>query len=1073
MSASLVSLVITDASGGDVSRLTSADAGVEFRFTFTFSEKIFMLSSGATFSGNISQFFDNIAAFSTGPEGSTTLVCRGFLKSGLTEDIASITIGLHSGWESADETTVDFAAVPATSASGVVVQGEMGTPPEITTGNGATASYTVGENGSSVEVIGISDDFNTEPGRVSYSLGGADSDLFMIDGATGRLSFKAAPNFEAPSDQDGDNNYDLTLTITDSIGQTDFQDITVTVEDRNDLPTGAVTVSGTADVDEVLTASNTLADEDGLGPISYQWQRGGVDILGAEEETYTLIQADAGAAITVEAIYTDSGGVNERVASAVVNVNNPPTSTLVITGNLAEDEMLIMSGSIGDLDGGVASAIFQWQRDGVDINGATSTHYTLTQADVGAAISMVVSYTDDRGTDERVVIATAGPVLNVNDLPTGAVNLSGLVAEDEVLTASNTLADEDGLGAISYQWQRDGIDLIGATGESYTLTQSDVGGAITVAASYTDGYGAEERIVSAATSAVANVNDLPTGVVTISGTVAEDEVLTASNTLADEDGLGAMSYQWQRDGVDIVGADGGTYTLTQVDVGAEITVAASYTDSYGAEERIMSAATEPVINVNDPPTGSVTLAGTARVGQTLSASNTLSDADGMGAISYQWLRNGEVIPGATEPAFTLSLADVGAAIAVRASYRDGQGTSERVLSASTEPVASNAASSGDDLLKGTSGKDVLEGGEGSDILVGEAGNDILVGDALDLFLPFPGLQVYLSYQAILGRAPDSEGFSYWSGLLQGALALPEFLGQLLASEEFLSVQSPVGDAAFVGQLYANLLGRSPSPEALTPWMDQFGEGASREEVAEAFIELPDVLEAMSEEASAYLSAISSLAGEFEQIFRLYQATLNRLPDPEGLEFWAEQLGNGLSFENAIEGFIRSEEFQGTYGALDHPSFVAQLYQNVLGREADDAGQAFWTRLLEDGLDRASVVAGFATSVELIEKSYPDFLAFMGGLQGDSFEGGAGDDILVGGLRADQFIFNATDAGKDLVVRFDPWDTIDLRGFGYADAEDALTHFQEIGGDSFFSDGDVYIHFANSPLSVFEDATFIF
>ncbi len=577
MSVSLISLVITDASGADVSRLTSADAGDEFRFTFTFSEKIYMSGGGATFTGNMSQFFENYAAFAIGSEGSTTLVWRGFLKSGLTEDIPSITIALRSGWETADETTVSFAAVPATNASGAVVQGETGTPPEIISGDGDTASYTVGENGSSVGTIEISDDSNTDPGRVSYSLSGADSDLFVVDGATGRLSFRTAPNFEAPSDNGHDNIYDLRLTITDSIGQTDYQDITVTVEDRNDLPTGVVTISGTAVENEVLTAGNTLADEDGLGAIGYQWQRDGVDIAGA--------------------------------------------------------------------DGGT---------------------YTLTQADVGAEITLAASYTDSYGAAERGVSAATSAVANVNDLPTGVVTISGTAVEDEVLTASNTLADEDGLGAIGYQWQRGGADITGAVGSTYTLKQADVGAEITVTASYTDGYGAAERIVSAATSAVANVNDLPTGVVTISGTAAEDAVLTASNTLADEDGLGAISYQWQRDGVDIAGADGGTYTLTQVDVGAEITVAASYTDSYGAEERIMSAATEPVINVNDPPTGSVTLAGTARVGQTLSASNTLSDADGMGAISYQWLRNGEVISGATEAAFTLSLADVGAAIAVRA-----------------------------------------------------------------------------------------------------------------------------------------------------------------------------------------------------------------------------------------------------------------------------------------------------------------------------------------------------------------------------------------------------------------------
>ena len=82
MSISWVSLVITDTSGGDVSRLTSANGGEEFNFTFTFSEKIFQASGGHTYCGTLPHFFDGLAAYAPGPEGSTTLVWRGFRKAG-------------------------------------------------------------------------------------------------------------------------------------------------------------------------------------------------------------------------------------------------------------------------------------------------------------------------------------------------------------------------------------------------------------------------------------------------------------------------------------------------------------------------------------------------------------------------------------------------------------------------------------------------------------------------------------------------------------------------------------------------------------------------------------------------------------------------------------------------------------------------------------------------------------------------------------------------------------------------------------------------------------------------------
>ncbi|MDE4193544.1 hypothetical protein PXL04_21160, partial [Phaeobacter gallaeciensis] len=116
----------------------------------------------------------------------------------------------------------------------------------------------------------------------------------------------------------------------------------------------------------------------------------------------------------------------------------------------------------------------------------------------------------------------------VNSSPTGSVVISGTASEDQTLTASNTISDADGLGSISYQWQRGGVDISGATGSTYTLTQDDVGSVITVVASYTDGGGTAESVTSSGTSAVTNVNDAPSGSVTISGTAQEDETLTAS-----------------------------------------------------------------------------------------------------------------------------------------------------------------------------------------------------------------------------------------------------------------------------------------------------------------------------------------------------------------------------------------------------------------------------------------------------------------------------------------------------------------------------------------------------------------
>ena len=109
---------------------------------------------------------------------------------------------------------------------------------------------------------------------------------------------------------------------------------------------------------------------------------------------------------------------------------------------------------------------------------------------------------------------------------------------------------------------------------TYVLGDADVGAQISVRANYTDLHGTAEAVTSAATEAVTNVNDASTGSVTISGTPAEDQTLTASNTLNDADGLGPITYHWLRGGVD-TGATGSTYVLGDADVGAQISVEAT------------------------------------------------------------------------------------------------------------------------------------------------------------------------------------------------------------------------------------------------------------------------------------------------------------------------------------------------------------------------------------------------------------------------------------------------------------------------------------------------------------------
>ena len=86
---------------------------------------------------------------------------------------------------------------------------------------------------------------------------------------------------------------------------------------------------------------------------------------------------------------------------------------------------------------------------------------------------------DGGGSNAGEAYAICGRSMATNAAPSGAVTLSGTVERGQTLSASNTLADGDGLGAVSYQWQSsaDGstwANIAGANGASYTLAYSDM-----------------------------------------------------------------------------------------------------------------------------------------------------------------------------------------------------------------------------------------------------------------------------------------------------------------------------------------------------------------------------------------------------------------------------------------------------------------------------------------------------------------------------------------------------------------------------------------------------------------------
>ena len=154
--------------------------------------------------------------------------------------------------------------------------------------------------------------------------------------------------------------------------------------------------------------------------------------------------------ITVRTTDTSGLWVESTFTVTVNPVNDAPMGMPTITGTVTEDQTLMVDTSgISDSDGlGVFN--FQWLRDGAAIAGATGSTYTLGDHDVGAQISVQVSYTDGQGTPESLISAQVGPVANVNDAPTTTPVALTPIAEDSgprLITQAELLAnagDADG-----------------------------------------------------------------------------------------------------------------------------------------------------------------------------------------------------------------------------------------------------------------------------------------------------------------------------------------------------------------------------------------------------------------------------------------------------------------------------------------------------------------------------------------------------------------------------------------------------------------------------------------------------
>ncbi len=480
----------------------------------------------------------------------------------------------------------------------------------------------------------------------------------------------------------------------------------------------APSVSGTPTVGEALQANGGVWGGTET-EVSYQWERcnwsGGecVDIVGATESGYTLVEGDVGKTLRIRVGVSNALGSLtavsppspeiESTAATLVNtwapsISGAPQSGQTLTAN---------TGSW--LGTSMIGYMYQWERcnesayDCEAIEYAAWSTYAPEPEDVGYTLRVRVTAAEASGTASQTTPATAtiaaegAPTIEEPPVTYG----TGLVGY--TLTASLGAWSGEGPISYAYQWERcdengESCSSIGdATASSYTLTGSDVSSTLRVLVTATAGGGSTTG-ASAPTAVVSPTTLVNVSAPSISGPHEQGRTLSADPGIWTGAGAITFSYQWKRCNEHgescstISGATEPTYTPTGSDVGDTIKALVTAAGTSGTNS-VASAATSVIVSEPIAPINVIAPAieGSLTAGGTLTAEPGTWLGSEPITYSYQWQKCDEEgeectnISGATADTYTLPEGDVGSTIRVTVTASNTLGNTS-VTSAQTETI---------------------------------------------------------------------------------------------------------------------------------------------------------------------------------------------------------------------------------------------------------------------------------------------------------------------------------------------------------------------------------------------------
>lgn len=342
----------------------------------------------------------------------------------------------------------------------------------------------------------------------------------------------------------------------------------------------------------VLLTANTFAG------VTYQWQKNSVDIAGATSQSYS---ATTSGTYRVKEI---ANGCYKYAPAVSVTTVSSVTATIAANGPVT----FCTGGSVVlSVTGAVPGFSYQWKNNNVNIPGATLSSYTATAS---GSYSCLVSASCGSSTSNAIVVSAGGITANVS--PSGSVVIC--------TTATVSFSANTGSG-FTYQWQRNGINIAGATSSTYNTNTAG-----NYSVSITSPCGNANSSVTTVTVSPVTAAISPNGTVTICA--GSNQTLTANTGYN-------FAYQWYRNGAALTGSISQTYSASSY---------GSYTVKITQGGSCSSTSSITTLSVTNNPTPVITAGGSTTFCAGQSVTFTANTFVG---VIYQWQKNGSDISGAT------------------------------------------------------------------------------------------------------------------------------------------------------------------------------------------------------------------------------------------------------------------------------------------------------------------------------------------------------------------------------------------------------------------------------------------